>query len=255
MDNSMTTMDANASKQIGIGPTGESPHMPNTLPIKPEKETLKKAVTAELNTSFLQHRSLEVQYILLNTWSYYADVFLVIHRCCRRSTTQLLCNQPAAWATQQVSGVLDIFIQDIFRVDIFIHCDHIYISRIHVTCWLRQHFSFLSRNSQNCVVPRGRLGSQTLCPYRVLPWNPRPGGRPGYFINVFSLILLRHSIFGLVYFTSIFPFIIIFCHLIFTQLLLIIVQTLCTISVLLNLSKVNLPYIISILLLRHGLQT
>ena len=46
-----------------------------------------------------------------------------------------------------------------------------------------------------------------------------------------------------------------FCHLIFTQLLLIIVQTLCTISVLLNLSKVNLPYIISILLLRHGLQT
>ena len=91
--------------------------------------------------------------------------------------------------------------------------------------------------------------------YRVLPWNPRPGGRPGYFINVFSPILLRHSIFGLVYFTSIFPFIIIFCHLIFTQLLLIIVQTLCAISVLLNLSKVNLPYIISILLLRHGLQT
>ena len=56
-------------------------------------------------------------------------------------------------------------------------------------------------------------------------------------------------------FTSIFPFSIIFYHLIFTQLLLIIVQTLCTISVLLNLSKVNLPYIISILLLRHGLQT
>ena len=105
------------------------------------------------------------------------------------------------------------------------------------------------------MVPRGRLGSQTLCPYRVLPWNPRPGGRPGYSINVFSPILLRHSIFGLVYFTSIFPFIIIFCHLIFTQLLLIIVQTLCTSSVLLNVCKVNLPYIIWILLLRHGLQT
>ena len=43
-------------------------------------------------------------------------------------------------------------------------CIYIYISRIHVTCWLRQHSSFLSRNSQNCVVPRGRLGSQTLCP-------------------------------------------------------------------------------------------
>ena len=65
-----------------------------------------------------------------------------------------------------------------------------------LTCWLRQHFSFLSRNPQNCVVPRGRLGSQTLCPYRVLPWNPRPGDRPGYFINVFSPILARHSILG-----------------------------------------------------------
>ena len=121
---------------------------------------------------------------------------------------------------------------------------YIYISRIHVTCWLRQHFSFLSRNSQNCVVPRGRLGSQTLCPYRVLPWNPRPGDRPGCFINVVSPILLRRSIFGLVYFTSIFPFIIIFLSFNLTQLLLSIVQTLCTSSVLLNLSKVNLPYII-----------
>ena len=27
-----------------------------------------------------------------------------------------------------------------------------------LTCWLRQHFSFLSKNSQNYVVPRGRLG-------------------------------------------------------------------------------------------------
>ena len=33
------------------------------------------------------------------------------------------------------------------------------------------------------MVPRGRLGSQTLCPYRVLPWNPRPGGRPEYFMK------------------------------------------------------------------------
>ena len=46
------------------------------------------------------------------------------------------------------------------------------------------------------MVPRDRLGSQTLCPYRVLPWNPRPGGRPGYFINVLSPVLTRHSILG-----------------------------------------------------------
>ena len=29
-----------------------------------------------------------------------------------------------------------------------LHNIYIYISRIHVTCWLRQHFSFLSRNSK-----------------------------------------------------------------------------------------------------------
>ena len=38
------------------------------------------------------------------------------------------------------------------------------------------------------------------------PRKPRPGGRPGYLINVFSRILARHSIFTLVFFTSIFPF-------------------------------------------------
>ena len=56
-----------------------------------------------------------------------------------------------------------------------------------LTCWLRQHFSFLSRKFPKLYgsygSPRGRLGSQTLCPNRVLPWNPRPGGRPGYFMK------------------------------------------------------------------------
>ena len=55
-------------------------------------------------------------------------------------------------------------------------CVCVYISRIQVTCWLRQHYSSLSRISQNCVVSRGRLGSQPLLSHRVTlepsPWRP-----------------------------------------------------------------------------------
>ena len=100
----------------------------------------------------------------------------------------------------------------------------------------------LSRISQNCVVSRGRLGSQPPLSYRVLPWNPRPGDQPGYFINVLSRILARHSIFALVFFTSIFPFITIFSFLTFTQLLLSVLQTFCTSAVLFRVCKVRLRY-------------
>ena len=105
------------------------------------------------------------------------------------------------------------------------------------------------------MVPRGLLGSQTLCPYCGLPWNPRPGGRPGYSIKVFSPMLARHSFLGSYIFTSIFPFFITFSHLTFTQLLLSVVQTFCTSSVLFRLCKVPLRYVIWIQHLSRRHQT
>ena len=105
------------------------------------------------------------------------------------------------------------------------------------------------------MVPRGRLGSQTLCPNRVLPWNPRPGGQPGYFIKVFSPMLARHSFLGSHISTSIFPFIITFSHLTFTQLLISVVQTFFTSSVLFRLCKVPLRYVIWIQHLSRRHQT
>ena len=74
-------------------------------------------------------------------------------------------------------------------------------------------------------------------------------------IRSFSPVLARHSFFGLEYFTSIFPFIITFSFLTFTQLLLSVVQTFCASSVLFRLCKVPLRYVIWILHLSHRLQT
>ena len=62
---------------------------------------------------------------------------------------------------------------------------------------------FSLENFQNCVVSRGRLGSQPPLSHHV---TPETSPWPGYLINVLSRILSTHSIFTLVFFTSIFPF-------------------------------------------------
>ena len=68
-------------------------------------------------------------------------------------------------------------------------------------------------------------------------------------------MLSTHSFLGSNIFTSIFPFIITFSHLIFTQLLLSLVQMFCTSSVLFCLCKVPLRYVLWILPLNRHLQT
>ena len=68
-------------------------------------------------------------------------------------------------------------------------------------------------------------------------------------------MLSTHSFLGSNIFTSIFPCIITFSHLTFTQLLLSVVQTFCTSSVLFRLCKVPLRYVIWIPPLNHRLQT
>ena len=86
------------------------------------------------------------------------------------------------------------------------------------------------------------LAPSPLCPHRVTlepsPWRPARVLHKCFLAR----ILAKHSIFALVFFTSIFPFITIFSLLTFTQLLLSVVQTFCTSAVLFRVCKVHLRY-------------
>ena len=83
-------------------------------------------------------------------------------------------------------------------------------------------------------------------PLEPLLWRPAR-----QLICCFSPTLRTRIFLGSSVFASIFPFIIPFPHLTFTQLLLSVVQTFCTSSVLFCLCKVPLQYVIWILPLNH----
>ena len=104
------------------------------------------------------------------------------------------------------------------------------------------------------MVPRGRQGSSpfvsSASSQELLALAISQAAHPKFLARAGNSVFLDSNIL-----TSIFPFIITFSHLIFTQLLLSFVQTLCTSSVLLRLCKVPLQYVICILPLRRRLQT
>ena len=93
-----------------------------------------------------------------------------------------------------------------------------------------------------------------LCRFKGSPRLPAPFVSPrhlgtlalatsqGTSLNVLSRILARHSIFALVFFTSLFPFITIFSLLTFTQIPLTVLQTFCTSAGLFRVCKVRLRY-------------
>ena len=103
------------------------------------------------------------------------------------------------------------------------------------------------------MVPRGRQGSQPLVssasPLGPIALATSQTAHLEFLAHAAHTHLLGSSVF-----TSIFPFIIPFSHLTFTQLLLSVVQTFCTSSVLFCLCKVPLQYVIWILPLNRRLQ-
>ena len=120
---------------------------------------------------------------------------------------------------------------------------YVYISRIQITCWLRQHYSSLSlENFQNCVVSRGRLGSQPPLSHRVTP-ETSPWRSARVPPLKFSRAYWRDTVFLRSYFLHRYSlFITIFSILTFTQMILTLSQMFCTSAVLFHVCKVSLRY-------------
>ena len=100
-------------------------------------------------------------------------------------------------------------------------------------------FSF--ENFQNCVVSRGRLGSQPPLSHRVTPetspWRSARVSHSCSLANTVDTVFLRSY-----FLHRYFLFITIFSILNFTQMILTLSQTFCTSAVLLHVCKVCLRY-------------
>ena len=131
-----------------------------------------------------------------------------------------------------------------FSLSTHTHIYRLYIAYFKNTDYLlvKTALLFSLENFQNCVVSRGRLGSQPPLSHRVTPENLALAVGQGTSLT-FSRVYWRDTVFLRSYFLHrYFLFITIFSILTFTQMILTLSQTFYTSAVLLQVCKVRLRY-------------